>query len=121
MVPVSDSPSTKETDLSRTPRALAAAVAAAAVLTLTGSAVATAAAPGREAPAATTHRVAATVCTVNDNGVNYRGGPGENYPVFGQVNKGQKLNYRGQQGNWVMGDLWGGRTGVWIHTAYLDC
>ncbi|MFI6944939.1 SH3 domain-containing protein [Streptomyces sp. NPDC050422] len=63
----------------------------------------------------------AAVCTVNDNGVNFRGGPGTDYPVLGQVNRGQNLNYRGQQGNWVMGDLWGGPTGVWIHVAYLDC
>ncbi|KAH7043679.1 hypothetical protein BKA57DRAFT_470385 [Linnemannia elongata] len=68
------------------------------------------------APAAT-----ASVCTVNDDGVNYRGGPGPNYPVFGTVNKGQNLNYRGRTGDWIMGDLWGGRTGVWIYTAYLDC
>lgn len=61
------------------------------------------------------------VCTVNDNGVNFRGGPGTDYPVLGQVNRGQNLDYRGQQGNWVMGNLWGGPTGVWIHVAYLDC
>ncbi|MFC9242598.1 chitosanase [Streptomyces sp. NPDC057136] len=41
-------------------------------------------------------------------------------PLLGQVDRGQNLNYRGQQGNWVMGDLWGGRTGVWIHVAHLD-
>ncbi|MEL5959447.1 SH3 domain-containing protein [Streptomyces sp. CLV115] len=63
----------------------------------------------------------AAVCTVNDNGVNFRGGPGTDYPVLGTVNRGQNLNYRGQQGNWVMGDLWGGPTGVWIHVAYLNC
>lgn len=63
----------------------------------------------------------AAVCTVNDNGVNFRGGPGTDYPVLGQVNRGQNLDARGQEGNWVMGDLWGGRTGVWIHVAYLDC
>ncbi|MEU4656036.1 SH3 domain-containing protein [Streptomyces sp. NPDC023723] len=60
------------------------------------------------------------VCTVNDNGVNFRGGPGTQYPVLGQVNKGQQLNYRDRKGEWVMGDLVGGRTGVWIHDAYLD-
>ncbi|MER6106297.1 SH3 domain-containing protein [Streptomyces sp. NPDC001832] len=65
--------------------------------------------------------VQAAICTVNDNGVNFRGGPGSEYPVLGQVNRGQNLNARGQQGNWIMGDLWGGPTGVWIHTAYLDC
>ncbi|MFE7617083.1 SH3 domain-containing protein [Streptomyces sp. NPDC057496] len=70
------------------------------------------------APAA---KAAAVVCTVNDNGVNFRGGPGSNYQILGQVNRGQKLNARGQEGSWVMGDLWGGNTGVWIHAGYLDC
>ncbi|MFC9619954.1 SH3 domain-containing protein [Streptomyces sp. NPDC056930] len=75
-----------------------------------------------QSPAAVqTAKAPAAVCTVNDNGVNFRGGPGSEYPVLGQVNRGQNLNYRGRQGNWVMGDLWGGPTGVWIHTAYLDC
>ncbi|MFD9598959.1 SH3 domain-containing protein [Streptomyces sp. NBC_01224] len=71
--------------------------------------------------AAQTAKAPAAVCTVNDNGVNFRGGPGSEYPVLGQVNRGQNLNYRGRQGNWIMGDLWGGPTGVWIHAAYLDC
>ncbi|GAA2937834.1 MULTISPECIES: SH3 domain-containing protein [Streptomyces] len=61
------------------------------------------------------------VCTVNDNGVNFRGGPGTDYAVLGTVNRGQNINARGRQGNWLMGDLWGGPTGVWIHVAYLDC
>ncbi|WP_328906662.1 SH3 domain-containing protein [Streptomyces sp. NBC_00234] len=73
------------------------------------------------APAAAPALAPQLVCTVNDNGVNFRGGPGTDYPVLGQVDRGQNLDYRGQQGNWVMGDLWGGRTGVWIHVAYLDC
>ncbi|MFG3253143.1 SH3 domain-containing protein [Streptomyces sp. NPDC048172] len=79
-------------------------------------------APGAAAAAAP-HQASArvdAVCTVNDNGVNFRGGPGPEYPVLGQVNRGQKMNLKGVQGNWVHGDLWGGRTGVWIHTAYLD-
>ncbi|MFD7107932.1 SH3 domain-containing protein [Streptomyces celluloflavus] len=63
----------------------------------------------------------AAVCTVNDNGVNFRGGPGSQYPVLGKVNKGQNMNRRGNTGDWIMGDLWGGPTGVWIYTAYLDC
>ncbi|KAA6213012.1 SH3 domain-containing protein [Streptomyces albofaciens JCM 4342] len=105
----------------RIPRAAAALAATAAVLTLAGSTVATAA--GTSAPARQTASpaVQAIVCTVNDNGVNYRGGPGTNYPVLGQVNRGQKMNARGREGSWIMGDLWGGRTGVWIHAAYLDC
>ncbi|MFH8750406.1 SH3 domain-containing protein [Streptomyces rimosus] len=105
----------------RIPRAAAALAATAAVFTLAGSTVATAA--GTSAPARQTASPAVQdiVCTVNDNGVNYRGGPGTNYPVLGQVNKGQKMNAKGREGSWVMGDLWGGRTGVWIHVAYLDC
>lgn len=67
------------------------------------------------------YTVNALVCTVNDNGVNFRGGPGPEYPVLGQVNSGQKMDAHGQQGNWMKGDLWGGSTGVWIHTAYLNC
>ncbi|MEV5594526.1 SH3 domain-containing protein [Streptomyces sp. NPDC052496] len=105
----------------RFPRA-AALAATAAAFALAGSAAATAAtaaAPARQSAAAPA--VQAVVCTVNDNGVNYRGGPGTGYPVLGQVNKGQKMNAKGREGSWVMGDLWGGRTGVWIHTAYLDC
>lgn len=58
---------------------------------------------------------------VNDNGVDYRSGPGPQCPVTGTVNQGQKLNAHGREGSWVMGDLWGGTTGVWIHVAYLDC
>ncbi|BCL28740.1 SH3 domain-containing protein [Streptomyces aurantiacus] len=61
------------------------------------------------------------VCTVNDDGVNFRGGPGTQYPVLGQVNRGQELIYRNEEGEWIMGDLVGGRTGVWIHRAYLAC
>ena len=107
--------------MSRTTRALTAAVAATVgVLALAGSTVATAApAP---APRPQTVRAApALVCTVNDNGVNFRGGPGSQYPVLGQVNRGQNLNYRGRTGDWIMGDLWGGPTGVWIYVAHLNC
>ncbi|MGQ4516437.1 SH3 domain-containing protein [Streptomyces sp. DW26H14] len=110
----------------RAPRAITAALVTAAVLTLAGATTAVAASsePGaaRTLPAtAPAHQAAFVTCTVNDNGVNYRSGPGENYKVFGTVNKGQKINVRGQQGNWYMGDLWGGRTGVWIHVAYVTC
>ncbi|MEU1468223.1 SH3 domain-containing protein [Streptomyces sp. NPDC005761] len=96
---------------------------AAAMLTAgLGLAVSPAAQASPSTPAAHRAEAAPTVvCTVNDNGVNFRGGPGTDYPVLGQVNQGQNLDYRGQQGNWVMGDLWGGPTGVWIHVAYLNC
>ncbi len=113
--------------MARMPRVMSAAVlGATAVIALTGSTVATAAphtssqaAPA--APAATQASKVQRVCTVNDNGVNFRGGPGNSYPVLGQVNRGQKLNYRGRTGDWIFGDLWGGRTGVWIYVAYLNC
>ncbi|MEV0090828.1 SH3 domain-containing protein [Streptomyces sp. NPDC050738] len=110
----------RSTTMSRTMRTLTAAVTATVgVLALAGSSVATAApAPASRSQAV---RAPALVCTVNDNGVNFRGGPGTEYPVLGQVNRGQNLNYRGRTGDWVMGDLWGGPTGVWIYIAYLDC
>ncbi|MET9296078.1 SH3 domain-containing protein [Streptomyces sp. NPDC003077] len=109
----------------RTPRTLAAAVAAAAVLVLSAGTAAIAAPSGSATVTAGEQAEAFSlqdvVCTVNDNGVNYRSGPGSQYPVMGTVNKGQKINAHGREGSWVMGDLWGGPTGVWIHTAYLDC
>ncbi|MGW2385434.1 SH3 domain-containing protein [Streptomyces sp. NPDC001658] len=61
------------------------------------------------------------VCTVNDDGVNFRGGPGTNYPVLGKVNRGDQLIYRDYDGRWIIGDLVGGPTGVWIYDSYLDC
>ncbi|KAG0298502.1 hypothetical protein BGZ97_004028 [Linnemannia gamsii] len=48
-------------------------------------------------------------------------GPGTDYPVLGAANRGQNLNYRGRTGDWIFGDLWGGHTGTWIFTAYVDC
>ncbi|MFH8344442.1 SH3 domain-containing protein [Streptomyces sp. NPDC018045] len=105
----------------RFPRAATALAATAAAFALAGSTVATAATSSAPARQAASPAVQAVVCTVNDNGVNYRGGPGTNYPVLGQVNRGQKMNARGREGSWIMGDLWGGRTGVWIHVAYLNC
>lgn len=96
-------------------------LAAAALAAGLGMALGPAAQAAQSPAAGQAAKAPAGVCTVNDNGVNYRGGPGTDYPVLGQVNKGQNLNARGQQGNWIMGDLWGGRTGVWIHTAYLNC
>ncbi|MFM9373629.1 SH3 domain-containing protein [Streptomyces sp. Da 82-17] len=90
-----------------------------AVAATTGAAQASAPAAAKAAPAAA-QQAKAVVCTVNDNGVNFRGGPGPEYPVLGKVNRGQKMDALGSQGNWVHGNLWGGHTGVWIHTAYLD-
>ncbi|MDQ8705029.1 SH3 domain-containing protein [Streptomyces sp. LHD-70] len=95
-----------------------AAATVGAVAATTGSAQASA--PGAKAVPAAAQEAQARVCTVNDNGVNFRGGPGPEYPVLGQVNRGQKMDAIGVQGVWVHGNLHGGHTGVWIHTAYLD-
>lgn len=46
-------------------------------------------------------------------------GPGTQYPVPGQVNRGQELVHRDYDDVWIMGDLVGERTGVWIHKDYL--
>ncbi|MET7296610.1 SH3 domain-containing protein [Streptomyces griseoloalbus] len=54
----------------------------------------------------------AHVCTVNADRANFRGGPGTEYPVLGQVDRGQQFVYRAESGEWFMGDLVGGRTGV---------
>ena len=96
-------------------------LAVAALATGLGLALGPAAQAAQSPAAGHAAKAPASACTVNDNGVNYRGGPGSDYPVLGQVNKGQNLEVRGKQGDWVMGDLWGGRTGVWIHVAYLSC
>ncbi|KAF9121737.1 hypothetical protein BGW39_010287, partial [Mortierella sp. 14UC] len=61
--------------------------------------------------------VSALTYTVNDDGVNYRPGPGSQYPPFGTVNKGQNINVLRRSGDWIMDDLWGGRAGIWIHAA----
>jgi uncharacterized protein YgiM (DUF1202 family) len=63
----------------------------------------------------------AYLCTVNDNGVNLRGDPGAQFAVLGQVNRGQQFDVHTYDGRWAQGDVVGGRTGVWIYDAYLDC
>ncbi|MGC0418205.1 SH3 domain-containing protein [Embleya sp. AB8] len=102
------------------------ATMAAAGFMLAPAAQAATAVPGNSAASATADHPAPAsqalnlVCTVNDNGVNFRGGPGTNYPVLGVVNQGQNLDYRGRTGDWIFGNLWGGPTGVWIYVAYLN-
>ncbi|MEW1679499.1 SH3 domain-containing protein [Streptomyces noursei] len=107
----------------RTKLRAAAVLVAVACTTLAtaGAASASTSTPLPEPASVRHHTLINTVCTVNDNGVNFRGGPGVQFPVLGTVNRGQKLNYRGRTGDWIMGDLWGGTTGVWIYVAYLDC
>ena len=59
-------------------------------------------------------------CFITENNVNYRSGPGTNYPSFGQVNKGQGFWVYGNTGRWLHGNLWGGRAGVWIYADYCS-
>ncbi|MGZ0153514.1 SH3 domain-containing protein [Kribbella sp. WER1] len=57
-------------------------------------------------------------CFITENNVNYRSGPGTQYPSYGQVNKGQGFYMYGSSGQWYYGDMWGGRKGVWIYQDY---
>ncbi|HEY3556975.1 MAG TPA: hypothetical protein VGL05_05920 [Kribbella sp.] len=57
-------------------------------------------------------------CFITENNVNYRSGPGTQYPSYGQVNKGQGFYMYKYSGQWFYGDLWGGRKGVWIYQDY---
>ncbi|NBE52099.1 SH3 domain-containing protein [Streptomyces boluensis] len=97
-------------------KALAGFAVTAATL---GAVAATTGSAQASAPTAV-QQVQAHVCTVNGDGVKFRAGPGLEYPVLGIVNRGHNMDLIGTQGDWVQGDLWGGRTGVWIHTEYLD-
>ncbi|MEX3106072.1 MULTISPECIES: SH3 domain-containing protein [unclassified Streptomyces] len=99
-------------------RMLAASLVISGIALVAGPLAQTGQAAGSAAPSHAVRQ--AFVCTVNDNGVNFRGGPGPEYQVLGQVNRGQELIYLDTVGDWVKGDLVNGRTGVWIHSAYLD-
>ncbi|AKZ53344.1 conserved exported protein of unknown function [Streptomyces ambofaciens ATCC 23877] len=59
-------------------------------------------------------------CFVTENNVNFRSGPGTNYPSLGQVHRGQGFDVAELSGDWFKGTLWGGPSNVWIHWAYLD-
>lgn len=66
--------------------------------------------------------IAGVSCHVNANNVNYRSGPGTNYPSYGQVHKGRGFwwtvwNSRG----WCKGNIKNGRDNVWIYCPYLTC
>ncbi|WP_222853326.1 hypothetical protein [Fodinicola acaciae] len=92
----------------------------ATVVGVAAAAVGTAATGVSAAPAPA--KAAAFTCFVNTNNVNYRSGPGTQYPSYGQVNRGQGFDGRLEAaGGWSLGNLWGGRSDVWIYTQYLDC
>ncbi len=59
-------------------------------------------------------------CFITDNNVNYRSGPGTQYPSYGQVNRGQGFWVYGNSGRWLHGNLWGGRADVWIYGDYCS-
>jgi uncharacterized protein YraI len=57
-------------------------------------------------------------CFITTNNVNYRSGPGTQYPSYGQVNQGQGFYTYSNVGRWLHGDLWGGRKDVWINADF---
>jgi uncharacterized protein YraI len=57
-------------------------------------------------------------CVIANN-VNYRTGPGIEYPSLGQVNYGQGFNENAYQSTWWRGTLWGGPSNVWIKRDFL--
>jgi uncharacterized protein YraI len=57
-------------------------------------------------------------CVIANN-VNYRTGPGVQYPSLGQVNYGQGFNTNAYDTGWWEGTMWGGPSHVWIHRDYL--
>ncbi|MFI7345295.1 SH3 domain-containing protein [Streptomyces sp. NPDC049936] len=59
-------------------------------------------------------------CFVTENNVNFRSGPGTNYPSLGQVHRGQGFDVVEYSDHWFRGTLWGGPSDVWIHSDYLD-
>jgi uncharacterized protein YgiM (DUF1202 family) len=69
--------------------------------------------------------VVALRCTVIANNVNYRSGPGTNYPSLGQLNKGAKINSSGMVLN-AQGQPWeivirSGLPDAYILQAYITC
>lgn len=57
-------------------------------------------------------------CWVTENNVIYRASPGGT--PLGQVHRGQGFDTVEYRDGWFRGNLWGGRTNVWIYAAYLD-
>lgn len=102
---------------------MAAAVAAATVLTLSAAGAVPAYA---EATDSNEHSRSAraglcyyhTICVVSTNNVYYRDAP--NGRALGQVHRGQEFHTRGGDGVWFRGDIVGGRANVWIHGDYLE-
>ncbi|KAH0592619.1 hypothetical protein MHUMG1_09609 [Metarhizium humberi] len=72
-------------------------------------------------PAGANTAAADYTCTVNADNVNYRTGPGTQYPSLGQVNQGQNIDITGNSNGWCQGNLWGGPAAVWIYCQYLNC
>lgn len=99
-------------------RMLAASLVISGIALVAGPLAQAGQAAGSAAPSHAVRQV--IVCIVNDNGVNFRGGPGTEFQVLGQANSGQEFVYLEEMGDWVKGDLVNVRTGVWIHKAYLD-
>ncbi|MGZ0153515.1 hypothetical protein ACXJJ3_41060 [Kribbella sp. WER1] len=91
-------------------RALAVAAVSTAAATVTGGVA-------QAAPAQAQY-----ICHVNTNNVNYRSGPGTQYPSYGQVHAGQAFDGRlSTTGGWMLGNLPGIRNDVWIQGSYITC
>ncbi|MFI6029425.1 SH3 domain-containing protein [Amycolatopsis magusensis] len=103
--------------------------AAAVVLTMAAVAGGTVTATAAPAGVSGQHQVQAKAHTIPNfvqyNGVNVRTGPGVQYPRVDIVYRGQGFNvYFCSNGHdnrkWCLGDLWGGRTRVWIAQDYIN-
>lgn len=76
-------------------------------------------ADGADSPAATTQDMPeGTVLFVNGDGVRLRTGPGLNYEIYKNVNKGQRLTYNYSSGDWYC-VTFGGRN-LFISKGFVD-
>lgn len=102
-------------------RAVAAGIAGSAIVTLAAiSPTVAVAASTSEAAGIRTVCFEQMTCYVTANNVNFRSGPGINYPSLGQVHAGQGFDTVELSGDWFRGNLWGGPSNVWIHASYLN-
>ncbi|WP_112248356.1 SH3 domain-containing protein [Kribbella monticola] len=100
-------------------RILPVAALGLAAATMTGG-VAQAAVPTADTVVASPDTVQS--CHINQNNVNYRSGPGTQYPSYGQVHAGQPFDGRmSTSGGWILGNLPGIRNNVWILGDYVTC
>ncbi|MFV8130140.1 hypothetical protein [Streptomyces syringium] len=109
--------------------AVVATVSAAAALLVAPTTVSAASAGPAAAQQSSPPKPTAT-CFINQNNVNYRGGPGTGYRSHGQVHKGQGFDITGGTwGNrpadgmwWNEGTFWGGNgQRYWVRRDFMNC